>query len=124
MEFPTITRTITPEKMVRYSGVRGIHGNDAAARQIGLAGAIVQGGQLAGYLNEMLVAAFGRGYLEGGELSLSFVKSAKAGDVVTCHGESIGKRSVDGRTRIDCNVWLENQLGEKVTVGTASAYLE
>jgi acyl dehydratase len=123
MEFPVLKKTVSLEKMIRYSGDKGMHGDDAAARKIGLPGAIVQGGQLAGYLNEMLVKALGRGYLEGGALSLSFIKSATAGDELTTHAELTGKSEVDGRTKIECDVWIENQHGEKVTVGSASGYL-
>jgi len=124
MNFPKLTRKITGEKMMRYSGKSGIHGNDADARQLGLGGAIVQGGQLAGYLNEMLTETFGRGYIEGGEISMSFVKSAKANDVVTTHGQAGESSVVDGRTHVDCEVWLENQSGEKLVVGKASAYID
>ena len=124
MEFVGVTRTLTAEKMARYSGAGNIHSDEAAARSLGLGGTIAQGGQLIGYLNEMMLRALGRGFIEGGEISVTFIKSAKAGDTVVTRGEVKAQSVVDGRTRVECEVWLENQHGEKLTVGTAAGFLE
>lgn len=124
MKLRTLTKTMSIEKMARYSGAGNIHTDEEAARRIGLGGVIVQGGQLAGYLNEMMCASLGRGFIEGGELSVTFIKSARAGDTLTTRGEVKEQTVVDGRTRIVCDVWLENQHGEKVTVGTASGFVD
>jgi acyl dehydratase len=120
----TLTKTVTVEKMARYSGAGNIHTDEAEARRIGLGGLIVQGGQLAGYLNEMMCTSLGRGFIEGGELSVTFIKSARAGDTLTTGGEEKSRSVVDGKTRIEYDVWLENQNGEKLTVGTASGFAD
>lgn len=123
MELCNLTKTVTTEKMARYSGAGNIHSNEEAARKLGLGGTIVQGGQLIGYLNEMMLRTLGRGFIEGGEISVTFIKSAKPGDTLVTRGEIKEKNEVNGRTRIACDVWLENQRGEKLTVGTASGFL-
>jgi acyl dehydratase len=122
VEFPTLTKRITIEKMARYSGAGNIHSDDQTARERGLGGAIVQGGQLVGYLDEMLVRALGEGFVRGGEISVTFIQAARPGDTLTTHGTVTSARVVDGRERVECEVWLENSRGEKVTVGTASGF--
>ena len=124
MEFPRIEKQITLDKMKKYTGgPPGIHTDDEFARKKGLPGAVVQGGQIVGYLNEMMMSSLGQGYLEGGEISVVFVKSAKSGDVLHTRAEVKEQREVGGRKQIECEVWVENQLGEKLAVGTASGLL-
>lgn len=123
MEFPVIEKKITLDKMRKYTGGGpGIHTDDEFARGKGLPGAVVQGGQIVGYLNEMLVRALGQGYLEGGEISVVFVKSALSGDSLSTRATVTQRREEDGRTRVECEVWVENQRGEKLAVGTASGF--
>ena len=124
MKLRTLTRSITSEKIARYSGAGNIHTDEEAARRIGIEGLIVQGGQLAGYLNDMLCESLGRGFIEGGEMSVTFIKSARAGDTVTTHGELTSRTVVGGRNVAEFEIWLENQHGDKLTVGTARAFLE
>ena len=123
MEFPRLSKVITAEKMARYSGGGNIHSDDVKAKASGLGGAIVQGGQLVGYLDEMMVRLLGEGFLRGGEISVTFIKPARPGDTLTTHGNVTATATVDGRERVECEVWLENQLGEKLTVGTASGFV-
>jgi acyl dehydratase len=124
MELPVVEKRITLDKMRRYTGGGpGIHTDEEFARKKGLPGAVVQGGQVVGYLNEMMLRALGQGYVEGGEISVVFVKSALAGDVLATRGTVKEERQVDGRTQVEFEVWVENQRGEKLAVGTASGLL-
>lgn len=123
MLFPTLRKVLTAEKMRLYAGEGNIHSDNDVARQIGLPGVIAQGGHLVAYLNEMMFQSLRQGYLEGGEISVAFIKSARPGDtIVTC--ARIREQSiVDGRTRTECDVWLENERGDRLVVGTASGFL-
>jgi acyl dehydratase len=123
VEFPRLSKVITAEKMARYSGAGNIHSDDAKAKASGLGGAIVQGGQLVGYLDEMMVRLLGEGFVRGGEISVTFIQPARPGDTLTTHGNVKTTATVDGRERVECEVWLENQLGDKLTVGTASGFV-
>lgn len=122
MQAVTVSKTITMDKMIRYSGVGGIHGDEATAREQGLGGALAQGGQLVGYLNEMMLRTLGPGYISGGEIAVTFIQPVRPGDTVTTRGVQKSSTAADGRTRIEFEIWLENQNGEKCTVGTASGY--
>jgi acyl dehydratase len=120
INFPRIAKAITLEKMTRISGAGNIHSDQKAAEKRGTRGPIVQGDQLASYLNEMMVVALGGGYINGGEMSVSFIYPVRPGDTVFSFGEVTDEVVEDGKRRVLCNVWLENQNGRKVTVGTAS----
>jgi acyl dehydratase len=90
-------------------------------KETGLGGALVQGGQLVAYLNQMMTINFGEDYLRGGDISVSFIKPVRPGDVIAAKGLVQAIHSEGVRLRVTCEVWLENQGGEKTTVGTASA---
>ncbi|MEJ1974748.1 MAG: MaoC family dehydratase [Acetobacteraceae bacterium] len=119
MELQQVSKRITMEKMARYSGAGNFHSDDTAGEQLGLGGAIVQGGQLVGYLNEMLTRSLGAGFIAGGEVAVNFIRPARPGDTVTTHGTLTATAGQVGTFEI----WLENQNGEKLVVGTASALL-
>jgi acyl dehydratase len=66
---------------------------------------------------------FGAAYLAGGEIGVSFIKPVRPGDVVRGKGV-VQELQVEGvKRRLICEVWLENQVGEKTTVGNASVSL-
>jgi acyl dehydratase len=123
VQLPPVRKHVTMQKMARYSGAGNFHSDDQEGAERGLGGALVQGGQLVGYLNEMLVRALGAGFLAGGEIAVTFIKPARPGDTLTTHGTLTETAFEDGRTRGTFEVWLENQNGEKLTVGTARALL-
>lgn len=119
IELALVTKTISMQCMREYSGAAGIHSDDQAAQAQGLSGALVQGGQLVGYLNEMMVRSLGGGFIEGGEIAVSFVQPVRDGDVVQTRGEMTSSTRQERGERLEFDVWLQNQRGEKVTVGKA-----
>ena len=123
MELQQVTKRITMEQMARYSGAGNFHSDDSAGEQLGLGGAIVQGGQLVGYINEMLTRSLGEGFIAGGEIAVNFIRPARPGDTVTTGGTLTATTQRDARPHGTFDVWLENQAGEKLVVGTASAFL-
>jgi acyl dehydratase len=124
MEPIAVSKSITLQKMAHYTGAgsSGIHSDENVAQQQGLGGALAQGGQLVGYLNETMFRTLGPGYISGGEISVTFIHPVRPGDTVTTRGVQKESTTEDGRTRIAFEVWLENQNGDKCTVGTASGY--
>ena len=116
-----VEKRITFETMRRYSGDTGIHAQQDAGKEQGLGGALVQGGQLGAYLNQLMTDNFGEGYLRGGDIAVSFRKPVRAEDVIATNGIVREIRPEAARIRVTCEVWLENQDGEKTTVGRASA---
>lgn len=123
MELQQITKRITMEKMARYSGAGNFHSDDSAGEHLGLGGAIVQGGQLVGYLNEMLTRSLGDGFIAGGEIAVNFIRPARPGDTVKTGGTLTATTLRESRQHGTFNIWIENQAGEKLVVGTATAFL-
>ena len=123
MEISGENKHISFETMRRYSGETGIHAQDDSGKDLGLGGALVQGGQLVAYLNQFMMSHFGEGYLRGGDIAVSFIKPARPGDILTSKGVIKEIKSEVENSRVFCDVWLENQNGEKVTVGATSALI-
>jgi acyl dehydratase len=123
MDLQKITKRITMDQMARYSGAGNFHSDDGEGAQLGLGGAIVQGGQLVGYLDEMLVRSLGEGFIIGGEIAVNFIRPARPGDTVTTNGTLTATAEKDAKPHGTFEIWLENQAGEKLVVGTASAFL-
>lgn len=122
---------ITREKINNYSryafhgkDTKNIHTDDEVARKAGLPRALAQGRYPVGYLSEYLFDFFERGWIQGGRLDVSLVKPIFPGDTITIRGVVREKVREDKFTRIVLDVWLENQNGEKATVGTASGLVE
>ncbi len=118
---------ITQEKIDIYSrrvfggkDTKNIHTDDETARRAGLPGAVAQGRYPIGYLSEVLLDFFEKGWVQGGQLEVSLVKPIFPGDRITIRGRVKEKIPEGEKTRILLEVWLENQRGEKTTLGTAS----
>ena len=122
-ELPTVSKEITLEKMRAYSGWprRNIHTDDEVARQAGLPRAICQGTQHLTYLSEVLKRFFGENWVRGGKLTVTFIGLVMPGDVVTPRAIVREKVTEGDSGRLNLEVWVENQRGEKVVVGAASA---
>ena len=117
-EIPGLTKTaympIDPD------GRNPIHTDDYA-REHGMRGALIGGSTLLSYVLEMLYDYFGQNWLYRGKISVSFIGGgAVNGDVVTAHGAITSTEQEEAGTRIHLDVWMENQTGDKIVVGTAS----
>jgi hypothetical protein len=45
------------------------------------------------------------------------------GDTTWCRGKVIGKHEAEGEKIVECEVWCENQRGERTAMGSATASL-
>ncbi len=119
MPLGPLVKAITQGKIQRYAEVAGDHNplhtqpEFAAKTQFG--GTIAHGMLILAYLSEMLTAAFGRRWLEGGRLKVRFRGPARPGDTITVSGRV---QQVDGG-RVLCRVEAGNQAGEVVVAGEA-----
>lgn len=124
VELEPIVKTVTLDKSRIYQGwpaVRNRHTDYAAAQATGLREPNINGGQTAEYLGELFIKFFGLGFL-GGSLSVAFVGFVSPGDTVTARGVVKERIEEGDDVRLVVGLWLENQRGEKVLVGTASGY--
>jgi acyl dehydratase len=118
---------ITQEKINTYAryvsfgkDTKNIHTDDETARRAGLPRAIAHGRYPLGYLSESMLEFFGRGWVQGGKLEVTLIKGIYPGDTITVKGKLKEKIPEGDATRLVLDVWLENQHGEKATLGTAS----
>jgi len=117
-EIPSLTKTafmpIDPE-------ARNVIHTDDYARRFGLRGALVGGSILLSYVLEMLYNYFGQEWLYHGKINVSFIGGgAINGDVLTAHGLVTSTEPEETGTRLNLDIWMENQTGDKIVVGEAS----
>lgn len=121
-ELPSIDKELSQRRIDVYSGVkpRSIHTDESWAHAKGFRTTLAQGMMSTAYASEMMTRFLGAGFLKGGTLSMSFIKPVYAGDRLTVHGRVTATRPEGAGTRVDVEVWCQNQHGEKTAVGTAS----
>lgn len=117
-EIPSLTKTafmpIDPE-------ARNVIHTDDYAKRFGLRGALVGGSILLSYVLEMLYNYFGQEWLYHGKINVSFIGGgAINGDVLTAHGLVTSTEPEEAGTRLNLDIWMENQTGDKIVVGEAS----
>src|SRR5215831_8099762 len=124
-ELPTLVKEISQRQIDAYSGVRtrSIHTDEAWARKKGFRTTLAQGMMSTAYVSEMMTRLLGRGFIQGGTMSVAFIKPVYAGDRLTVHGVVREMRPESGGTRVVVDVWCENQHGEKTAAGQASGLM-
>jgi len=124
---PTLEKRPTRRQLVKYAGASGdyyeIHYDHHFAVNAGLKdGVIVHGLLTAGWLAQMLTD-----WLPSPtalkKFGASYRAMARPGDTIACQGKIIQKYVKDGEHLVDCEIYAENQRGEKCAVGTATAAL-
>jgi acyl dehydratase len=122
-ELPPLTKSISQRQIDCYSGVRprSIHTDPDWARAKGFRAPLAQGMMSTAYVSEMMVAFLGEGFVQGGRMKVKFIEPVYVGDTLTMHGVVRDKQPAQpGRTRIEVELWCENQDGVKTMVGEAS----
>ncbi len=120
-EIPSVTKSVTLERMQIHSGPKkSIHTDAETAKKSGLPGPVMSGDQTYAYLSEMLRNFFGEGWFTGGKVATSFIGLVQPGDTLTTKGVVKEEVAEGSEARLVLDVWIENQNGEKVIVGTAS----
>ena len=124
-ELQAIQKQVSQRQIDAYSGVKpkSIHTDEAWARSRGFRAPLAQAMMSTAYVSELMTRLLGAGYVQGGKLSMSFIKPVLAGDRLTVHGVVKEKRPEGAATRVVVEVWCENQDGEKTAVGTASGLI-
>jgi acyl dehydratase len=105
-----------PEPPVR------VHWDNAFARKVGVPGAYDFGPERITWMSHMLTDWIGdAGFLR--RLQIQIRRHNPVGDIVWCRGKVVGKRMVDGKGLIDCELSAENQNGDLSVKGTAELEL-
>jgi acyl dehydratase len=75
----------------------------------------------AGYLGRLLTDWLGDGALR--RFRVRFAARVHPGDVLTCTARITKVTREGGATQVECDAWVDNQRGERVIAGSASAHL-
>jgi 3-hydroxybutyryl-CoA dehydratase len=127
MELEPITRVVTQKTIDAYEEILGIgnplHFNEEYASKTRFGGIIAHGMVSLAYISEIMGRTFGGGWYEGGELDTNFVLPIRPDDTITTRARVTGQKEVNGETHVLCEVYCENQKGQKVLSGTVTARL-
>ncbi|MBI2872108.1 MAG: MaoC family dehydratase [Chloroflexi bacterium] len=99
------------------------HTSEEVAKKLGRPAPVVQGLQVAFVAEEMLADYFGQQWYTTGKLSVRWIGMLLRGDTLTTKGRILDVKPEAGGTRVEVEVWGENQRGAQVMVGTGSARL-
>ncbi len=128
-ELPALVKgPIQQIQLTRYAGASGdfnpIHQDDAVAKAAGMGGVFAHGMLSMGFVAQSVTDWLGVGTVKA--IGVRFAGLVRLGDVVTCRGVVVAKRPAkDGQEQnlVDLELWAENQRGEKVITGKATAAL-
>ena len=112
---------ITREMLEVYGPAAGdpnpMHVDEEFAKNAGYPGVFAHGMLSMGYLGQFLVQAGGVGSVR--KFRTRFAKLTWPGDVITCRGQVTGVRDDGGARLVECDIWTENQAGERKLIGSA-----
>lgn len=123
-ELPSLRKgPITRDDLKAYGAASGdpnpIHLDDEFAKNAGYTGVFAHGMLSMGYLGEFLVQAGGSPESVR-KFRARFAKLTWPGDVITCKGTVTAVRDENGARLVDCDIWTENQDGERKVTGSAT----
>jgi acyl dehydratase len=125
-EVPSLVKYPTTRQLVRYAGVSGdfyeIHYDKEFAQSTGLPGVILHGALKSAFLAQLLTDWIGpRGTLK--KLGCQYRGMDQPGAPLTCKGVVTKKYVANGEHLVDCEVWVEDEKGQKFTPGWATVAL-
>ena len=129
-EMPLLAKgPIRQIQLTRYAGASGdfnpIHQDPAFAKAAGMGDVFAHGMLSMGFVAQSVTDWLGVGSVQ--KLGVRFAGLVRLGDVITCRGKILAKRSAKeagrGQGVVDLELWAENQKGEKVVTGRATVAL-
>ena len=123
---PLVKGPIAQIQLTRYAGASGdfnpIHQDDEFARAAGMGGVFAHGMLSMGFVAQSVTDWLGAGTVR--KLGVRFTALVRLKDVITCTGRVLGTNEKNGERLVELEVWAENQRGEKVVTGRATAALQ
>ncbi|TAK31595.1 MAG: dehydratase [Chloroflexota bacterium] len=125
-EVPQLVKNPTTRQLVQWAAGSGdyyeIHYDQEAAHKNGLPGVIVHGKLKTAFLTQMVTDWIGK---EGKvrKLSVRYQGMDYPNQQLTCRGKVTAKYERNGEHCVECEVWTENQEGQKTTTGALTVAL-
>ena len=126
---PMISKTITRSQLNEYSQASGddnpLHLDPAFAASTQFGGIIAHGMLTLAFVGEMMVASFGRSWLETGLLNAKFRGAAYLGDQLETWGQVSREEAGPNGRSVECSVNVRNsRSGEEIINGTTAVLLK
>ena len=126
MDIPSLVKYPTTRQLVRYAGVSGdfyeIHYDKDFAESSGLPGVILHGALKSAFLAQLITDWIGpTGTLK--KFGCQYRGMDVPGTRLTCKGRVTKKYIKDRNHLIDCELWIEDDSGNKFTPGQATVSL-
>ncbi len=125
---PLVKGPIAQIQLTRYAGASGdfnpIHQDEAFARAAGMGGVFAHGMLSMGFVAQAVTDWLGVGTVQ--KIGVRFAGLVRLEDVITCRGTVVAKRAAkehEEQNLVELELWAENQKGEKVVTGRATAAL-
>jgi acyl dehydratase len=123
MELTALRKDPTTQQLVKYAGASGdyyqIHYDQTYARGNGLPDVILHGALKNAFLGQFVTDLIGEeGTLK--KLSCQYRAMDVPGTPVFVKGTVAKKFSENGENIVECEIWLENEKGDKTTPGYAT----
>jgi acyl dehydratase len=121
-ELAPVKKTVDARRCWMFSGPgRNYHTDAEQARKLGFPKIVVQGMMSTCFVSQVMQERFGRGWLEGGKMSLKLVNVLWVDETVTARAKVREQVREGTRSRVHCEVWVEKDDATRVAVGEASA---
>ncbi len=126
MDIPTLTKNPTPRQLVKYAGASGdfyeIHYDKDYAVNNELPGTILHGALKNAFLGQLMTDWIGaHGVLK--KLSCQYRGMDQPESTIYCKGKAVRKYREGSENLVDCEIWVENEKGERTTPGKATVAL-
>jgi acyl dehydratase len=126
MEIPPLVKHPTTQQLVKWAGASGdyyeLHYDKDFARGQGFPDVLVHGRLKAAFLGQLMTNWIGeQGTLK--KLTCNYRGLDFPGKDLIVKGKVTNKYIKDGEHYVECEIWTENEKGEKTTPGTAVAVL-
>jgi acyl dehydratase len=127
-ELTAVVRELTQDRMTAYAEdsanhIRGksIHTQEDVAKAAGFPTTVANGLMAFDYIGEMMELELGRKWYEFATLSVSFLAPPLKGQTLTTGGRLAEENAEGAVTRRVYEVWCENDAGQTVAAGRATA---
>ena len=121
-ELPAVHKKVDQRRCWMFSGPGANYHTDAEqAKKLGFPNIVVQGMMSTCFAAQLMLDAFGRGFLEGGRLSLKLTNVLWVDESVTARARVREHTREGTRTRVHCEVWIDKDDGTRILLGDASA---
>ena len=127
-ELSPFTRYMTMDMAIKHGRIYGDFysghvDKESARKQFGVAKTAMQGAFVHGGFTPFMVnwLRSARPWIYGGKADIKFVMAVNSGNTITYRGKVTEKKVEGDKKYVICDVWAENERGEKVAVGATTA---